>query len=262
MLQAEERTWSDPASPDERERWYRLDSASRLRWPRRIMVSMTSLRDRLAEAPSPSSPLRSRYSQAIWNESSSSWESETVMSKKPTRTVRVPCHLRFAARFPTLIATGSDRKTTSPNTWASGVSRASQTAKRGFRQSRPDAICRASSSVSPPALSPVAWRFAQASGTRGQATALAKANPCSVLSARNHRPDKWIRPGRSDLDADDEGTAAGDPDTARMGHLGAAGRRGHPRMRRSWLDAGSRRPACARAGLRHRPRRAAARGLV
>jgi hypothetical protein len=47
----------------------RLDSASRLRWPRRIMVSMTSLRNRLAEAPSPSSPLRSRYSQAIWNES-------------------------------------------------------------------------------------------------------------------------------------------------------------------------------------------------
>jgi hypothetical protein len=97
----------------------RLDSASRLRWPRRIMVSMTSLRNRLAEAPSPSSPLRSRYSQAIWNESSRSWESETVMSKKPTRTVRVPCHLRFAARFPTLIATGSDRKTTSPHTWAS-----------------------------------------------------------------------------------------------------------------------------------------------
>jgi hypothetical protein len=60
----------------------RLDSASRLRWPRRIMVSMTSLRNRLAEAPSPSSPLRSRYSQAIWNESSRSWESETVMSKK------------------------------------------------------------------------------------------------------------------------------------------------------------------------------------
>src|ERR1700721_3078619 len=60
----------------------RLDSASRLRWPRRIMVSMTSLRNRLAEAPSPSSPLRSRYSQAIWNESSRSWESETVMNKK------------------------------------------------------------------------------------------------------------------------------------------------------------------------------------
>src|SRR6202051_1066096 len=73
----------------------RLESASRLRWPRRIMVSMTSLRNRLAEAPSPSSPLRSRYSQAIWNESSRSWESETVMSKKPTRTVPVPCHLRF-----------------------------------------------------------------------------------------------------------------------------------------------------------------------
>src|ERR1700722_8306848 len=73
----------------------RLESASRLRWPRRIMVSMTSLRNRLAEAPSPSSPLRSRYSQAIWNESSRSWESEMVMSKKRTRTVRVPCHPRF-----------------------------------------------------------------------------------------------------------------------------------------------------------------------
>jgi hypothetical protein len=59
---------------------------------------MTSLRNRLAAAPSPNSPVRSRYSQAIWNESSSSWESETVMSKKPTRTVRVPCHLCFAAR--------------------------------------------------------------------------------------------------------------------------------------------------------------------
>jgi hypothetical protein len=75
----------------------RLESASRLRWPRRIIVSTTSLRNRLAAAPSPSSPVRSRYSQAIWNESSSSWESEPVMSKKPTRTVRVPCRLRFAA---------------------------------------------------------------------------------------------------------------------------------------------------------------------
>jgi hypothetical protein len=140
----------------------RLDNASRLRWPRWIMVSMTSLRNRLAEAPSPSSPLRSRYSQAIWNESSRSWESETVMSKKPTRAVRVPCHLSFAARFPTSAATGSDRKTTSPNTRASGVSRASQTAKRGSRQSRPkascmDAICRASSSVS--AATMAIWRL-------------------------------------------------------------------------------------------------------
>lgn len=74
----------------------RLDNASRLRSPRRIMVSMTSLRNRLAAAPSPSSPVRSRYSQAIWKESSSNWESETVMSKKPTRTFCVPCHRRFA----------------------------------------------------------------------------------------------------------------------------------------------------------------------
>jgi len=41
-------------------------------------------------------------------------------------------------------------------TCVSDVSRASQTAKRGFRQSRPDAICRASSSVSPATPSPVA----------------------------------------------------------------------------------------------------------
>jgi hypothetical protein len=66
----------------------RLDNASRLRWPRRIMVSMTSLRNRLAAAPSPSSPLRSRYFQAIWKDSSSDWESEMFMSKKPTRAVR------------------------------------------------------------------------------------------------------------------------------------------------------------------------------
>ncbi len=84
------------------------------------------------------------------------------MSKKQTRALRVPCHLRFAARFPTSAATGSDRKTTSPNTWASGVSRASQTAKRGSRQSRPkascmDAICRASSSVS--AATMAIWRL-------------------------------------------------------------------------------------------------------
>jgi hypothetical protein len=74
----------------------RLERASRLRCPCRIMVSMVSLRNRLAAAPSPSSPVRSRYSQAIWNESSRSWESDTVMSRKPTRTARVPCHLRRA----------------------------------------------------------------------------------------------------------------------------------------------------------------------
>jgi hypothetical protein len=37
--------------------------------------------------------------------------------------------------------------------------------------------------------------FAQASGTRGQATALAKANPCSVPSARNHRTDGFVQAG-------------------------------------------------------------------
>ena len=101
----------------------------------------------------------------------------------------------------------------------------------------------------------LACRLASCTGKRNTWTSH---SPCKSESrqcakARNHRVDEWIRPGRSDLDADDERTAAGDPDTARMGHLGAAGRRGHPRMRGSWLDAGSRRPACARAGLRHPP---------
>ena len=92
----------------------RLESASRLRWPRRIMVSITSLRNRLAAAPSPSSPLRSRYSQAIWNESSRSWESETVMSKKPTE----PCafHVISASPLAFLLRPQPARteKTTSP----------------------------------------------------------------------------------------------------------------------------------------------------
>ena len=48
------------------------------------MVSMTSLRNRLAEAPFPSSPLRSRYSHAIWNESSRGWESERDGHKQKT----------------------------------------------------------------------------------------------------------------------------------------------------------------------------------
>jgi hypothetical protein len=46
---------------------------------------------------------------------------------------------------------------------------------------------------------------------------------------------------------DDKGETAGDPDAARLGHLGAAGGRRHPRMRGARLDAGSRRPACSRA---------------
>jgi hypothetical protein len=127
----------------------RLESPSRLRWPRRIMVSMTSLRNRLAAAPSPSSPFLS---------------SETVMIKKPTTTVRVPCHLRFAARFPTSTATGSDRKTTSPRTWISDASRASQTAKRGSanRVRRRRAWMQ---SVEPPPRCPLRrWRFGGSTG--------------------------------------------------------------------------------------------------
>jgi hypothetical protein len=75
-IQAEERVSSLAAgAPVSRKRWYapiaRLESASRLRSPFRIMVSMLSLRKRLAATASPSSPDRSRYSQAIWNDSSS-----------------------------------------------------------------------------------------------------------------------------------------------------------------------------------------------
>jgi hypothetical protein len=57
---------------------------------RRIIVSMVSLRNRLAAASSPSSPVRSRYSQGIWKESSSSWDSEMLMGGKRIRATRVP----------------------------------------------------------------------------------------------------------------------------------------------------------------------------
>jgi hypothetical protein len=75
-LQAEEQVSSLAAgAPVSRKRWYapiaRLESASRLRSPFRIMISRVSLRKRLAATGSPSSPARSRYSQAIWNDSSS-----------------------------------------------------------------------------------------------------------------------------------------------------------------------------------------------
>ena len=125
----------------------RLDSASRLRWPRRIIVSMTSLRNRLAAAPSPSSPVRSRYSHATWKDSSSNWEREMVMGGKRTKTPRVPYHLRLAARFPLSTATGSDRKKTSPKTWNSDVSSALQTAASASR-----GLPRRSVRVRPPAF--------------------------------------------------------------------------------------------------------------
>ena len=75
-LQAEEQVSSlAVGAPVSRKRWYapiaRLESASRLRSPFRIMISMLSLRKRLAATASPSSSVRSRYSQAIWNDSSS-----------------------------------------------------------------------------------------------------------------------------------------------------------------------------------------------
>jgi len=76
MSQAEEQVSSlTTGAPDSRKRWYapmaRLDSSSRLRSPFRIIISMLSARKRLAATASPSSPARSRYSQAIWNDSSS-----------------------------------------------------------------------------------------------------------------------------------------------------------------------------------------------
>ena len=164
----------------------RLDSASRLRWPRRIMVSMTSLRNRLAEAPSPSSPLRSRYSQAIWNESSRSWESETVMSKKPTRTVRVPCHLRFAARFPTLIATGSDRKTTSPNTC--GLRRVQGIADREARIPPIASGCDLPSLLLGVPCNSLACRLAFCTGKRNTWTSHSPCKSESLLCAKRPEP--------------------------------------------------------------------------
>jgi len=79
------------------------------------MVSIASLRNRLAAAPSPSSPVRSRYSQAIWKGSSSSWESEMLMGRKRIPAACVPRHLRFATRFRPSTASGSERKITLPN---------------------------------------------------------------------------------------------------------------------------------------------------
>jgi hypothetical protein len=163
----------------------RLDSASRLR--RRIMVSMTSLRNRIAAAPSPSSPLRSRYSQAIWNESSRSWERETVMSKKPTRTACVPCHLRFATRFFTSTSTGSDRKTTSPTTWVSDISRAAQTAKHGSRQSRPKASCM-DEITRPLPRCPLRLPRLSLSVLHRQAEHVDKPQPVSLLCAKRPEP--------------------------------------------------------------------------
>src|SRR3984885_9696041 len=66
------------------------------------MASMVSLRNRLAIAPSPSSPVRSRYSQAIWKDSSSNWESEMLMGGKRIRAARVPRHLALRRTLPAL----------------------------------------------------------------------------------------------------------------------------------------------------------------
>jgi hypothetical protein len=77
----------------------RLDRPSLLRWPRRIMASIVSLRNRLATALSPSSPVRSRYSQALWKESSSNWESEIVMAGKRSQAAGSPIADEANAQF-------------------------------------------------------------------------------------------------------------------------------------------------------------------
>ena len=73
-----------------------------------------------------------------------------------------------------------------------------------------------------------------------------------MLTARNEAKVPRIRLGRSDLDAGDEGKTKGGPDAARLGHLGAAGGRRHPRMRGAWLGAGLRRSASAGARVGYR----------
>ena len=90
---------------------------------RSLLAHRTSSQATWRSSPTKSTSSRPfRYSQAIWKDSSSSWESEMFMGGKRTRTARVPCHRRFATRLRPSTATGSERKITSPNTCVSGVS--------------------------------------------------------------------------------------------------------------------------------------------
>src|SRR6266568_6741122 len=59
-------------------------------------------------------------------------------------------------------------------------------------------------------------------------------------------------PGRSDPDANDEGTAGPDPDGTRLGDPHPSGSRRHTRVRGARLDAGPRLSACPQARLGHR----------
>ena len=70
------------------------------------------------------------------------------------------------------------------------------------------------------------WAFCTDKWNTRTNQTLAKANPCSVLSARNHWPDERIRAGRSFKNAyDDERETTGFPDLARLGDRGATGSR-------------------------------------
>src|ERR1700746_2170867 len=84
------------------------------------------------------------------------------------------------------------------------------------------------------------------------APAVTVSNPSFVLAdGTEGGPARFVL-GRSYDDADDQGTAARDPNAEGMGHLGTAGGRCHPRMRISRLDAGPGRSACPEACRDHR----------
>ena len=83
---------------------------------------------------------------------------------------------------------------------------------------------------------------------------------------RANRPERKrggrIRPGRSNLYADDEGAADGDPDTTRMGDQRSARCRRHPRVRVPRLNARPSRSARARPRRRHGSAGSAAAGRL
>jgi hypothetical protein len=71
--------------------------------------------------------------------------------------------------------------------------------------------------------------------------------PCVRSAERN--AGRRICLGGSGNDADDEGTATGDPDDARLGDRRLAGRRCHQRVRGARLAAGPRRSARSRTSM-------------
>jgi hypothetical protein len=89
-----------------------------------------------------------------------------LIGGKRTKTAHVPCHPRLGTRFPSAITTGSDRKTTSPKTWVSGASTASQT--RSADSASPVRTRRAwmRSAGPPPPCPRRRWRFGGWTGQR------------------------------------------------------------------------------------------------